>query len=793
MSLAKLHNKERYIMDSIRIIQLPTKSAAGTDDYIAVDSTANGTKKIQFPNLLDDGLTIQNKAADAKATGDAISEVNGAIGNEASTRQSVDANLQTQIDQLIAPSGQAPSAAEVENARIGAPPESTVYPTLGDAIRGQVSDLKSELNQTDEQLGFVPSVTASTASTSWTKVYPITGLNLKANHTYLITFEPSPVITVSSYGHLYDSNNTQLKYIQLQNKSTAYIEYKPTNNVSGAKIAIEAADAVQHPITISIEDVYNDKSIVQMQNAFALLTDEVEAIKAISNGFPSIEYVRGNIDSSTGVIDTTKVFRIFSKNIEVASSDITITAKTGYRFFAVYYSSGVFSSSSSFVTSLTIPKGTEYRLVIGKTAEDNTSVADIYTFASNVLSTYDTMNQIDEVVKNKPNSIIDSNIQLSLSSGFLSSSNGSAAYEAQSHVTDFIKVEAGETIKILFAIDSQNETASWARRVCFYDSSKSFVSCPTLDWGVRVWGAMYYEEQTLTVPSGCAYVRASLSDNYKPFALLVSTQMNPFNAFGFTDIAKKGVKDKSFFNGCVPILHAGADSGIYPNNTINNLMYNILNHPDDHRPKIGEVDVKCCSDNVWVVSHEQSFEYNGVTYQFSTTPSATAIAAGIPIAEDFVRCAHQYNFELMWDIGGSGYTSDKLKSLVDLTKKYHMIPFTFFATGEAEDLKKMAIICPQANLAYIQFYKPNATNTVTILALNKMITGCMMLYLERGNAITLTETAYIDDFRSKDIAVGVHGFNNADESVLSDWAKICDFICVPQANAYDYILHYDYE
>lgn len=133
-------------MDSIRIIQLPTKSAAGTDDYIAVDSTANGTKKIQFPNLLDDGLTIQNKAADAKATGDAINAINGAIGNEASTRQSADANLQTQIDQLIAPSGEAPSAAEIENARIGAPPENTVYPTLGDAIRGQVTDLKSDLN-----------------------------------------------------------------------------------------------------------------------------------------------------------------------------------------------------------------------------------------------------------------------------------------------------------------------------------------------------------------------------------------------------------------------------------------------------------------------------------------------------------------------------------------------------------------------------------------------------------------------------------------------------------------------
>lgn len=136
-------------MDSIRIIQLPTKSAAGTDDYIAVDSTANGTKKIQFPNLLDDGLTIQNKAADAKATGDAINGVNSAIGNEASTRQSADANLQTQIDQLIAPSGEAPSAAEIENARIGAPPENTVYPTLGDAIRGQFSDVKSAIKTID--------------------------------------------------------------------------------------------------------------------------------------------------------------------------------------------------------------------------------------------------------------------------------------------------------------------------------------------------------------------------------------------------------------------------------------------------------------------------------------------------------------------------------------------------------------------------------------------------------------------------------------------------------------------
>ena len=65
------------------------------------------------------------------------------LSTEVSTRSTTDASLQAQIDELVAPSGEAPSAAEVENARIGA--DSTVYPTLGDAIRSQITDLIKEL------------------------------------------------------------------------------------------------------------------------------------------------------------------------------------------------------------------------------------------------------------------------------------------------------------------------------------------------------------------------------------------------------------------------------------------------------------------------------------------------------------------------------------------------------------------------------------------------------------------------------------------------------------------------
>lgn len=48
--------------------------------------------------------------------------------------------LQTEIDQIVAPSGEAPSAAEIENARIGI--DGTVYNTLGNAIRGQFGELE---------------------------------------------------------------------------------------------------------------------------------------------------------------------------------------------------------------------------------------------------------------------------------------------------------------------------------------------------------------------------------------------------------------------------------------------------------------------------------------------------------------------------------------------------------------------------------------------------------------------------------------------------------------------------
>lgn len=74
---------------------------------------------------------------------DADTALGSLINAEASVRSTQDTVLQAEIDQFVAPTGSAPSEAEVLNARVGA--DGVTYNTLGNAIRTQASDLKNAI------------------------------------------------------------------------------------------------------------------------------------------------------------------------------------------------------------------------------------------------------------------------------------------------------------------------------------------------------------------------------------------------------------------------------------------------------------------------------------------------------------------------------------------------------------------------------------------------------------------------------------------------------------------------
>jgi hypothetical protein len=102
---------------------------------VSAEATARANADTTLQGNIDAEATARANAITAEATArqTADNTLQDNINSEASTRASADSNLQSQINQIIAPSGEAPSAAEVQNARIGA--DGVTYSNLGDAIR----------------------------------------------------------------------------------------------------------------------------------------------------------------------------------------------------------------------------------------------------------------------------------------------------------------------------------------------------------------------------------------------------------------------------------------------------------------------------------------------------------------------------------------------------------------------------------------------------------------------------------------------------------------------------------
>lgn len=139
-------------------------------EIVLVDSQGNKVGSSNFGIMVEEsvfplGVTYDNDVSvyeSILAYAQTIPvQVQGEIDREANARISADSNLQSQIDQIIAPSGEAPSAAEVQNARIDA--DGVTYDTLGKAIRTQYNELSKDINEINNNKNYtvVPNVSDS--------------------------------------------------------------------------------------------------------------------------------------------------------------------------------------------------------------------------------------------------------------------------------------------------------------------------------------------------------------------------------------------------------------------------------------------------------------------------------------------------------------------------------------------------------------------------------------------------------------------------------------------------------
>lgn len=136
---------------------------------------------------------------------------NGTDTGKVSTQQIL-AATEARIDNIIA--GPAPSAEEIVDARLGA--DGVVYPSLGDAIRDQVTDVKSDLNNTQSEVNEVYTALDYNQN-EWTKtaianvtrtfIPIITNVTLKKGVTYYIEASVPTAISKDIYISLRDSDN----------------------------------------------------------------------------------------------------------------------------------------------------------------------------------------------------------------------------------------------------------------------------------------------------------------------------------------------------------------------------------------------------------------------------------------------------------------------------------------------------------------------------------------------------------------------------------------------------------
>jgi len=186
--------------------------------------------------------TLTTKDAELQ---DAISGENGArtseddalrsrIASEESARAAADTSLQSQINQIVAPTGEAPSAAEVENARVGT--DGTTYTNLGTAIRTQVENANEAIHggiaafsekDYNANLALVSSRQYSYGGVTYTAkdgVVTVTGSSTVASSYDLFTSldaTPFPFIPGKTYRVKYTQSNAEQLYVQVQYQQTS--------------------------------------------------------------------------------------------------------------------------------------------------------------------------------------------------------------------------------------------------------------------------------------------------------------------------------------------------------------------------------------------------------------------------------------------------------------------------------------------------------------------------------------------------------------------------------------------
>lgn len=340
-----------------RIIEQTASNEVYDDDWIAKDSPTQGTTKIQPSSLKEYFNDGQASSADLTALSDDIS--------------------------------------------LGA--DGTVYPSAGDAVRGQVGDINTTLtNNINDRLTLldgcvVPNMELGNIAFSSSAIsYQSSNTAIRTPQNSAVRVEKGDIISLADYSNklyklaiLKDSDN---KYTYTSFGTDDY-----TVNQNGLLyIVVKYSDDSQ------ITHITDLSSLIRIKKNNCVVNTINSNITALQNYKEIIENNHmtttyfGNGDFNQGYVPTSRRYRVSTKELLTFDYNVHLKADTGFRFYPYYYINGEWDPKG-WQTEIDIDANTTFGMVIARTTEDTSEVANVNTFVSSIVATSNLSSSIVEI------------------------------------------------------------------------------------------------------------------------------------------------------------------------------------------------------------------------------------------------------------------------------------------------------------------------------------------------------------------------------------------------------------
>ncbi len=165
--------------------------------------------------------------------------------------------------------------------------------------------------------------------------------------------------------------------------SSVYVAY---NEVVERSHGLNYIDETQEAILARLDDV--EEAVNNLEDVSDQVDANTTAIADILGASQTIDklatFSNGGIRSTTGEFVSSYTYRVATPNIATLAKNITITIETGFRLYVARFINGVFQSAGWVSSGTKLDAGAEVRLMVARTTEDQSEVADADLFCSKV-------------------------------------------------------------------------------------------------------------------------------------------------------------------------------------------------------------------------------------------------------------------------------------------------------------------------------------------------------------------------------------------------------------------------